>query len=175
MCNNIKAVGPIRPTRFLVELLCDLPVSFVRQEFPEFTVLWYLIRAPMIFILITDGMLSGLNMAIGKLLGEAIASGVPVLSNFVMWLTIALLVGATIQLYLLNVAMKIYRQIDVVPVYESLSLVFIIVAGLVLFNESVYYTWGELASILAGAFVIVIGIVILALKHKILHAQGLKT
>ena len=61
------------------------------------------------------------------------------------------------------------------PVYESLSLVFIIVAGLVLFNESAYYTWGELAGILAGAFVIVIGIVILALKHKILHAQGLKT
>lgn len=109
MCNNINAVGPTRPTRVLIELLCDLSVSFVRQELPEFTVLWYLIRAPMVFILLTDGMLSGLNMAIGKLLGEAIASGVPVLSNFVLWVTIALFVGATIQLYLLNVAMKNYR------------------------------------------------------------------
>ena len=93
MCNNINAVGPTRPTRVLIELLCDLSVSFVRQELPEFTVFWYLIRAPMVFILLTDGMLSGLNMAIGKLL----------------WVTIALFVGAALQLYLLNVAMKNYR------------------------------------------------------------------
>ena len=170
MWNEIDSVGPTRPARYLVELLCDLPVTFVRQEFPEFIFLRYLIRTPMILILFTDGMLSGLNMAIGKLVGEAIAAGVPFLSFFVMWLIIAMLSGGALQLYLLNVAMKTYRQIDVVPVYESLSLLFIIVAGLVLFNESAYYTWGELMGILAGAFVIVIGIVILALKHKILHA-----
>jgi len=129
----------------------------------------------MVLILFTDGMLSGLNMAIGKLLGEALASGVSIVSFFVMWVSLALIVGATLQLYLLNVAMKIYRQIDVVPVYESFSLLFLIMAGLVLFNESAYYTWGELAGILAGASVIVIGIVILSLKHKILHAESLKT
>ena len=96
----------------------------------------------MVFLLTVAAMLTGLNMATFKVIGEAITSGTSVFSTFVIFLTIAGLLQAALQLYLINVAMKTFRQIDCVPVFESLNIVFTIVAGLVLFDESQYYTWG---------------------------------
>ena len=123
----------------------------------------------MVFILMASAMLSGLNMATFKVIGEAITSGTSIFSLFVISLVIAGLLQAVLCLYLLNLAMKTFRQIDCVPVYESLCIVFTIMYGLVLFDESQYYTWGQVMGILGGAFIIMIGIFILSLKHKIQH------
>lgn len=77
-------------------------------------------------------------------------------------------------MYVLNLAMRTYRQIDVVPAYESLALIFNIVAGLALFGESALYSWQKLAYIWGSFFVILLGIIVLAFKHNILHAKELE-
>jgi len=134
-------VGPVRPARILVELICDLPAFYFKENFPDFILLFYLFRVPMVLMLLTVSMLSGLNIAVGKVLGEALASGVSFLSWLVLWIVICLVSCAVLMLYLLNLSMKVYRQIDVVPVYQSLDQLFWIISGLVLFNESQEYSW----------------------------------
>jgi len=54
-------------------------------------------------------MLTGLLMVNFKVIGEAITSGIPIWSTFVILLTIAGLVQAALQLYLLNLAMKTFK------------------------------------------------------------------
>jgi hypothetical protein len=63
----------------------------------------------MVLLLTVAAMLTDLNMATFKVIGEAITSGIPIWSNFVILLTIAGLVQAALHLYLLNLAMKTFK------------------------------------------------------------------
>lgn len=63
----------------------------------------------MVLLLTVAAMLTGLLMANFKVIGEAITSGIPIWSTFVILLTIAGLVQAALQLYLLNLAMKTFK------------------------------------------------------------------
>ena len=54
-----------------------------------------------------------------------------------------------------------------VPVYESMVIIFSITAGLVLFDESSYYSWLELSGILGSSVLVLIGIVVLSFKHNV--------
>jgi len=53
---------------------------------------------------------------------------------------------------------------EVVPVYESMMIIFTITAGLCIFDESSNYTWLELAGIFGSTGLILFGIVILIFK-----------
>ena len=86
-------------------------------------------------------MLGGLDFAMFKIAGEAVKAGYPIFSWFVLTLGVAGAMGATFQVYLLNLAFRNYQQIDAIPTSESLGLLFQILSGLVLFHESSYYTW----------------------------------
>lgn len=98
---------------------------------------------------------------------------------FVSWIVLGLaLVGAStalLQLYTLNVVMKYYEQVELVPIYQSLVVVFSLCSGLVLFDESALYTWGQLLEIIGAILLVIIGIFVLALKHNLpkLRAQTL--
>jgi multidrug transporter EmrE-like cation transporter len=76
-------------------------------------------------------------------------------------------IGSILQLVLLNLALKTYRQVEVIPVYESLVTIMIVVSGLVLFDESEFYGWARLVGIFFSIVLVCFGICVLALKDNI--------
>ncbi len=157
--------------RVLVELVCELPMEFMKETFPDFVRLKRLVRLPMILLLACCGILSGLTLAIFKIIGESIATNKQYFSWFILYLTVSGVASILIALYLTNVAMKIYRQIEVVPVYESMVIIFSIAAGLVIFDESSFYSWLELTGILGSTVLVLIGISILMFKHSVMKEK----
>lgn len=60
--------------------------------------------------------------------------------------------------------MKYYNNIDVMPIYQSFSLMSLMLSGLVLLDESSLYSWGELLRLAASCLLVFLGIFILTLK-----------
>lgn len=71
---------------------------------------------------------------------------------------------AAINIYILNLSMRFYPNLDVMPIYQSMVLMFMLVAGLVVLNESALYDWGELALLYGSAGFVILGIYILTQK-----------
>jgi len=99
-------------------------------------------------------------------------AGEPLLSCFTLMMLITGILGGTFQCYLVNLALRFYHQIDVMPTCESLGLIFQILAGLWLFNEKAYYSWLELLGIFGSALLIIVGILILSAKHNFQRANA---
>ena len=146
-------------------------MEFMKETFPDFARLKRLVRLPMILLLACSGILGGLTLAIFKIIGESIATNKQYFSWFILYLTVSGVASILIALYLTNVAMKVYRQIEVVPVYESMVIIFSIAAGLVIFDESSYYSWLELTGILGSTVLVLIGISILMFKHSVVKEK----
>jgi len=70
-------------------VISDLPKSFFKENFPEYFWLKILIRIPMVLLLLIAAILTGLNICLFKVIGEAITAGVPIWSAFVIFLTLA--------------------------------------------------------------------------------------
>ena len=66
----------------------------------------------------------------------------------------------------LNLAMKYFDQLQVMPIFMIAIMVLWICSGLTILEESKYYTWGELFSLYASFAVCCIGIKILMSKIK---------
>jgi multidrug transporter EmrE-like cation transporter len=150
-----------------LELVSDLSIEKVKEIDPESGPLKLFNKVPMVMLMCCTGCLSGLNQAAFRFVGLAFRDGHAFFSVFVVGLSLLGLLGSTIQFALLNLALKNYRQIDVVPVYESTLTVMTVVSGLVLFNESQYYTWARLIGIFASTFFVIIGIAVLTMKDNI--------
>ena len=86
---------------------------------------------------------------------------------FVLGLGLLGLLGSTLQFALLNMALKNYRQIDVVPTYESTLTIMTVVSGLVLFNESQFYSWLRIGGIFLGISLVILGIIVLTIKDHL--------
>ena len=87
----------------------------------------------------TLGFLSGLDQACFKFVGLALVAGEPIGSTFVLGLGFLGFVGACLQMTLINIGIKLYKQVDFGPIYESSANIMTVVTGLVLFNEAELY------------------------------------
>lgn len=122
--------------------------------------------------MLASGSLSGLNLAIFKVLGEAMSTNMEYFKSFfLLFLLFSGFVGAGLELYLMNIAMKTYRQIDVIPMFESFALLLTITCGLMLFRESELYTWLQLVGIMGCALVIILGIVVISMKNSFQYVK----
>ena len=72
--------------------------------------------------------------------------------------------AAAMQTYLLNLSMKYYNNIDVMPIYQSFILINWMMSGLVLLDESNLYSWGELFRLGASCILVILGILVLTFK-----------
>ena len=52
--------------------------------------------------------------------------------------------AAIMQGYMLNLSIQYYNQIDIMPIYQSFLLCSYISAGLILLDESKFYSYGQL-------------------------------
>ena len=68
--------------------------------------------------------------------------------------------------------MKYYNNLDVMPIYQSTILMGLMVAGLLVLNESALYTWGQLSILFASAIVVIAGIFILTKKQNLIMVNS---
>ena len=71
---------------------------------------------------------------------------------------------AAVQVYSLNLSMKYYNNLDVMPIYQSMILMLVMLSGLVVLDESSQYSWSELMILFASATLVVLGIFVLTKK-----------
>lgn len=70
--------------------------------------------------------------------------------------------------------MKLYYQMDVMLIFKAMDIIFQIVAGLVLLDEIEYYDSIGILLIFVSAFIIILGVVILILKHNFIEGKEQK-
>ena len=76
------------------------------------------VKVPMVLLAWSTATFSGMNLTLLKCFGEIIKAGdfmqLPVMTSFLVVFAIS---GAILQIIVLNIAMKYYNNIDVMPVY----------------------------------------------------------
>ena len=89
-------------------------------------------------------------------------------SNILFSMTMCFLgVFATfINLIALNMSLKFYNNLDVMPTYQSTILINVMIAGMILLDESKLYTWKELIFLYSAGLVVIVGIYILTKKQN---------
>ena len=78
--------------------------------------------------------------------------------------------SGTIQLHMLNLAMKYYSQLEVIPIYQTAVMILWICTGMIVFEEARFYTTIELLGISGSILCCCIGIKFLTMKNKMLEA-----
>ena len=81
-------------------------------------------------------------------------------------MTVLLMLSGSLQLHLLNQAMKYYDQLEAVPIYQTCLMVMWIITGLIVLDEKQHYSWLELGTMAGSIFLCCIGIVLLTKKTK---------
>ena len=108
----------------------------IEQISPRSKSLKKYLKVPMILLAWSTATFSSVNLVLYKSFGEILKSGefekTPISANCLFVFAIT---GGGIQLIVLNVAMKYYDNIDVMPVYQSLALVMMLLSGWVLLDE----------------------------------------
>ena len=84
-------------------------------------------------------------------------------------LLIAAIAGATLQIILLNIAMRYYNNLDIIPVYQSLILIMMLLCGWMLLNEIQFYEWIEITGLLGSSLLVIIGIKVITMKTNIVQ------
>ena len=75
--------------------------------------------------------------AFGEILESHSLWKLPIMSFLILS---AGLIGALVQIFFLNIAMKYYNNLDIMPVYQSLILIMMLVTAWILLDEISYYS-----------------------------------
>lgn len=123
---------------------------------------------PMLLIIATAAMQSGITIVILKLITELGQAGEIFSSiGLVITLLVSMALSGVIQLHMLNLAMKYYDQIEAVPIYSTSVSIMWIITGLIVFDEIRFYEAPQLVGIFGGIILSCIGIKFLTMKNKI--------
>ena len=76
------------------------------------------------------------------------------------------------QIHLINLAMKYYDQVEVVPIFQTCLMIMWITTGLIVLNEKQFYSWIELAGIFGSIVLSLIGIKFLSMKTKLIKIEA---
>ena len=71
---------------------------------------------------------------------------------------------AVFNVYALNMSMKYYQNLDVMPAYQSFILMHMILSGLIVLNEAALYSVWELVKLSGSAVLVIAGIYVLTQK-----------
>ena len=125
------------------------------------------IKLPAVCLTMSAGLFAASSVVMMKCFYEVIQSGEA--SNHILFTLFFTLLGfgfAALQTYLLNLSMKYYNNTDVNPIYESFRMISWMLSGLILLDESKFYTWGELFQLFGCVFFIIAGIYVLTMKQS---------
>jgi len=107
-----------RPLRTLVDTINACPPDVLKTMSPKSENLKKRIKMPMILFLLCTAIMSGISMVMMKMIGELVSSDSHKEHWFLLTIMAILLsTSGLLQLHVLNMAMKFYDQLEVVPVY----------------------------------------------------------
>ena len=119
------------------------------------------------------GFMNGSSLVFFKVAGEVLNSperDMNVFFSILMGLCGTFCAG--LQIYCLNLSMKYYNNLDVMPIYQSMILMLVMASGLIVLDESSKYSWGELFVLFASATLVVLGIYVLTKKQNLIVING---
>ena len=73
---------------------------------------------------------------------------------------------ADTQLQFLNVAMKLYDQLECIPIYQTFVMLSWIGIGMLVFDEYKLYTKRQLVGLIIAFFVCLLGVKFLTMKNR---------
>ena len=115
----------------------------------------------MILVLCVSGMVAGISATFFKFLGELVQDGGLGDSPFMTIIFIVVAIAcAPALLGSLNWTMLYYDQLDVIPTYFAMIMIWTILFGLIIMDEASEYSSGKLAGIFIAAIICVIGIML---------------
>lgn len=125
------------------------------------------LKLPMLYMLFLAGLQSGLSVVFLKLTGELIQQGQGS-SHILMLLTLLFLMAmsAVSQTHSLNMAMKEYDQLEVMPIFQAMIMMMWMMGGMIVLNETLYYSYTSLVIIAVSFLISCIGIKVLTMKIK---------
>ena len=82
--------------------------------------------------------------------------------------------GCCLLIYVLNIAMRYYDNLDVMPIFQSFILFMMIVSGWVVFDEVQFYTPLQMVGITCSSLVVCVGIKILTMKKSLTKSSSEK-
>ena len=159
---------PRRTARVLLPLLGKLPKELIADISPDAGMkLRNNIKVPVILLTLCSSLCGGSSIVMMKCFNE-IANGTEFSEHgfFAMILLVTALTAAYLQMYMLNLSIKYFNNIDVMPIYQSFILINWMVSGLVLLDESSLYTWSELFMLGGSCLLVILGILVLTLKQS---------
>ena len=154
--------GKIRPYRQLISVISAFDKDII-QEISPYTarVIKPIVKLPMILVLCVSGMVAGISSTFFKFLGELIQDGgftdSPLMTT--MFLVVAIACSPAL-LGTLNWTMIYYDQLDVIPTYFAMIMIWTIMFGLIIMDEASEYTSGKLAGIAVATIVCIVGIML---------------
>ena len=123
-------------------MLRMFPKSLINEVSPDSELLRKTAKLPMFFILVCDGLIGGIATTFFKMCGElAIEKDLESDGWFILLLLACAIPGNLLQLYFVNIGMKYYDQIEVIPVFMAAQLSFVLISGLIILNEQSQYTF----------------------------------
>ena len=123
----------------------------------------------MITIMTCCGVSVGLNLVAFTFLGELLQSGTFTDAPWLILLLVTIGIICSLSLlFVTNYVASMYDQLDAMPVFFSLSLVFNIICGLILLGEASRYGTGNLIGISFAVLLTVSGIFVLGAKRNYL-------
>ena len=156
-----------RPQRLLIKVIQGFPTQIIADVCAQTAKVFKpMIKMPMVTILTVCGIGTSLNMCCFTFLGELLQSGTFLdAPGLIVFLVIYAFVGSVGLLFTVNFVNSIYDQVDTVPVYQSTSMIFSVVAGLTLLGEGSEYSTGHIVGIFIGIMIAIGGIFILSMKQ----------
>jgi len=137
-----KATEPRRPARVLLALIDKCPLDLIEKMSPESVQLKKDLKMPLVMMCWSCGIMNGNAIVFMKIFGEILNS-----PEFALNIFFALIIGALgfvcalVQMYWLNMSMKLYNNLDVMPIYQAMILMHMLLSGLVVLDESALYSW----------------------------------
>jgi hypothetical protein len=164
-----------RPAHVIIATLNDMDDEWVEYVSEPSLKLKALIKVPMVLCTATSALQSGITIVMLKLFSE-LGQTSSISTHWLLAALMLLAIGASgaVQLHMLNLAMKYYNQIEVIPIYSTAIMVIWIATGMVVFNEARFYSTLELFGIAGSILSCVIGIKFLTMKTKMLEAARLE-
>ena len=145
-----------------------MPSEILEVISPKSMNLKRFVKMPLIYLLFLAGMQSGLCVVFMKLAGELAATN-SVSENVGMFVLLLVLMGisAVSQSHSLNMAMKEYDQLEVMPIFQTFIMIMWMTGGMIVLNETAFYTTWQLVSIFGSFCILLAGVKVLTMKIKL--------
>ena len=159
----------------LIQILNDIPVDELAKVSPQSVWLKNYVKVPMLVLITDSAMQSGLIVLATKVLGElAQSNGISDYKAMTALVVIMLLWAGTMNIHSLNMAMKYYDQLEVIPIYNSLCMLTWFLSGVIVLDEFANYTDKQRIGTFVCLSICAIGIKFLTMKTDYLKTVVLQ-